>query len=98
MQFLLIGYDGTDAFAPERRQRAREAHLAAAAHLKSQGHFITGGAILDARGAMIGSAVVFDFPDRPALERNLATDPYVTERVWQRFEVHPFRTAQLPDA
>ncbi|HEX4052245.1 MAG TPA: YciI family protein [Steroidobacteraceae bacterium] len=76
--------------------RAREAHLAAAAQLKAQGRFVLGGAILDEAGAMIGSAVIFDFPERDALNRYLATDPYVVQKVWQRIEVRPFRVAQLP--
>ena len=96
MQFLILARDGTDAAAPLRRQQARAAHLAAVARLQHQGHFIIGGAILDAAGAMIGSAVIFEFAGRAALDAYLQTDPYVTGQVWQQIEVQPFRVAQLP--
>ena len=96
MQFLLIAHDGSDPEAPHRRQQARAAHLLAAAELRRAGHFIIGGALLDASGAMVGSAIVFEFPDRTALDRYLATDPYVSGKVWQQIEIHAFRVAQLP--
>lgn len=96
MQFLVVAYDGTDPEHGHRRERARGAHLAAVAQLKARGQFVIGGAILDAGGVMIGSAVIFDFPTREGLDRYLATDPYVVEKVWHRIEVHPFRVAQLP--
>ncbi|HWG77905.1 MAG TPA: YciI family protein [Steroidobacteraceae bacterium] len=95
MQFLVVAYDGTDPESGQRRLRAREAHLAAAARLKAQGQLAIGGAILDDAGAMIGSALIFDFPDRETLDSYLATDPYVVQKVWQRIEVRPFRTASL---
>ncbi len=44
----------------------------------------TQGATLDeATGAMTGSAVVVEFPDRAALDAWLAADPYVTGDVWR---------------
>ena len=95
MQFLVLAHDGTDAEAPARRQRVRADHLAAAGRLKARGHFILGGAILDPEGRMVGSAVVFDFPDRAQLDDYLARDPYVTGKVWQHIEVHPFRVAEV---
>lgn len=95
MQFLVVAYDGTDPESGQRRQRAREAHLAAAARLKALGQLAIGGAILDEAGTMIGSALIFDFPDRETLDRYLATDPYVVQKVWERIEVRPFRAAQL---
>lgn len=96
MQFLVVAYDGTDPDSGQRRQRARAAHLAAAARLKALGQFVIGGAILDDAGTMVGSALIYEFPDREALNRCLATDPYVVEKVWQRIEVRAFRVAQLP--
>jgi uncharacterized protein YciI len=96
MQFLVIAHDGTDPGAAQRRQQARAAHLATAARLKAVGNFILGGAILNDAGVMIGSAIVFEFPDRDALDRCLQADPYVIARVWQHIDVQPFRVAQLP--
>ena len=54
---------------------------------------LTGGAILDDDGRMVGSVALVDFPSREDLDRWLATDPYVTEGVWRHIEVRPFRVA-----
>ena len=40
MEFVLIAYAGTDAEAPERRLKAREAHLALMANLKTEGKIV----------------------------------------------------------
>jgi len=93
MQYLVIAHDGSDAEAPARRQRCRADHLAGIAKLKSAGHVLFGGAILDDQGNMIGSVGVFEFPDRTHLDAWLAQDPYVTGRVWQKISVHPYRLA-----
>lgn len=95
MQFLVLAYDGDDAEAPERRRRAREAHLAGARRLAAEGSIIEGGAILDDDGRMIGSAVFVDFPSRADLDRWLTSDPYVIGNVWQRIEIKPVRLAPL---
>ena len=93
MQFVVIAHDDTDAEAPGRRQAARQAHLEGARHLREEGAILTGGAILDEAGAMIGSVVIVDFETRADLDAWLASDPYVTGDVWRRIEVHPFRVA-----
>ena len=93
VQFLVIAYDGTDAESSARRQAVRAAHLAGAEAMKNAGEMLVGGAILDADGAMIGSASVVEVADRAALDAWLARDPYVTGDVWRRIEVHPFRRA-----
>lgn len=92
-QFLVIAWDGTDGEAPARRAAARPAHLATAAAMFADGRMKEGGAILTDTGEMIGSTCIVEFPDRAALDRWLATDPYVTGQVWQKIEVHPFRCA-----
>jgi uncharacterized protein YciI len=95
MQFLIIAHDGTDEGALERRMAAREAHLVGARAMKVDGSMIVGGAILDDDGRMVGSSCIVEMPDRAAVDAWLATDPYVTENVWQKIEVRPFRCAQL---
>lgn len=95
MQFLILGRDGNDPEAPVRRQKVRDDHLAGMRQLKVTGHFVFGGALLDEQGGMIGSAIVFDFPDRAALDAWLAKDPYVTGNVWQHVDVRPFRAAKI---
>jgi uncharacterized protein len=94
MQFLLIAYDGTDAGALERRMKVREDHLGKIALIKKSGEFLFGGAILDNNGKMIGSMIVYDFPDRAALDEKLREEPYITGGVWEKIEIQPFRHAK----
>ncbi len=93
MQFLLVAYDGTDPGALERRMKVRQEHLEKIALLKKTGELVFGGAILDNDGRMIGSMVVYEFPDREALENRLREEPYITGGVWQKIEIHPYRLA-----
>jgi hypothetical protein len=73
----------------------RQAHLSNVAPMVDAGQLKAGGAILDDAGKMIGSVSILDFPDRAGLDHWLATDPYVTGKVWQKIEVMPFRLAVL---
>ena len=95
MQFLLIAYDGTDPDALDRRMKVREEHLRKIEGLKKEGKFLVGGAILDENGKMAGSMLVYDFPDRQALEDRLKDEPYLTGGVWERTEIRPFRLAKI---
>jgi uncharacterized protein len=95
MQFLLIAYDGKTPNALDRRLRVRPEHLERVNKLKKNGEFIFGGAILDDKGKMIGSAIVYDFPDRTTLDERLNEEPYVTEGVWQKIEIMPFQLANI---
>jgi len=94
MQFLLTAYDGTDPGAPERRLKVRSDHLHKIAGLKKSGEFLFGGAILDDTGKMIGSMIVYEFPDRKSLDERLKEEPYITAGVWKKIEIHPFRLAK----
>jgi uncharacterized protein len=95
MQFLLLARDGNDPEAAARRAAVRPEHLAGVRALKAAGHFVLGGARLDAAGAMIGSMMVVEFPDRAALDAWLATEPYAVRGVWREIEIEPFRVAAL---
>ena len=95
MQFILIAYDGTDAGALERRMNVREDHLQKIGIMKKNNQFISGGAILNDEGIMIGSMIVYEFPDRQALDKKLLEEPYFTEGVWEKIEVHLFRLANF---
>jgi hypothetical protein len=95
MQFLLLAYDGTDPEALQRRLNVREEHLKRISLLKKSGEFLFGGAILDNNGKMIGSMIVYDFPDRQSLEERLKDEPYLTEKVWEKTEIQPFRIAKI---
>ena len=93
MQFLLIAYDGTDPGALDRRMKVRGEHLEKIEILKNNGEFLAGGAILDDSGKMIGSMIVYEFPDRKTLDEKLKDEPYFTRGVWQKVEIQPFRMA-----
>ena len=95
MQFILTGYDGTDADAQSRRMYVRDKHLDNARRLKEDGNLIWGGAILDDKGNMKGSAVVYDFDSREDLDKMLETEPYVLGRVWEKIEIKDFRLANI---
>ncbi len=95
MQFLLIAYDGTDQGAFERRMKVRPEHLDKISVLKERKEFLLGGAILDDKGQMIGSMIVYEFPDRAALDRRLKEEPYIINGVWEKIEILPYRLANI---
>lgn len=87
MQFLVLGYDGKDEKAAERRMANRETHLAGVAKMKAEGKILYGIAMLDKDEKMIGSVMVMDFPSRAELEKWLQVEPYVVGKVWEKIEV-----------
>jgi len=95
MQFILLAYDGTDSAALDRRLSVRQEHLDKIGKLKTNREFLFGGAILDDEGKMIGSMVLYEFPDRATLDERLKDEPYITEGVWKKIEIHPFRLAKI---
>jgi uncharacterized protein YciI len=95
MQFLLTAYDGTDDEAGNRRARVRPDHLDKIKDLKKNGEFLLGGAILDEKGNMIGSMILYEFPDRTSLEERLKDEPYINGGVWKEIKISPFRLAKF---
>ena len=95
MQFLLIAYDSTDAEAPDRRMKNRAEHLEKIAHVKKTGQFLFGGAILDDNEKMIGSMILYETTDREELDKLLLDEPYVSNKVWEKIEIRPFRLAKV---
>lgn len=87
MQFLVIGKDGTDEKAKERRLAARAEHIAMGDKLLASGNMWYGAALWDDKNKMIGSMLVMDFPSRKELEEWLEEEPYVTEKVWESIEI-----------
>ena len=87
MQFLIIGKDGTDEKAQERRQTARPAHIVLGEKLLASGNLWYGAALLNDAGQMIGSMFVMDFPSEKELQEWLDQEPYVTHGVWKSVEV-----------
>ena len=95
MLYVVHAYDYTDPEAGERRLTARPLHLDRARTLKANGNFVLGGALLSPDERMIGSMMVLEFDDETQLRAWLDTDPYVTERVWEKIDVKPFRQAHV---
>ncbi len=88
MQFIVIGRDGIDKDALDRRMAAREAHLATAKEMHETGKWLYAAAILNDGGQMAGSMIVCDFESRDALEKEwLDTEAYVLGKVWETIEI-----------
>jgi uncharacterized protein YciI len=83
--FVLIGRDG--ARGAELRPLHREAHLRSLRPLADAGRVRHAGPLLDEAGAPCGSVVIFDAPDLASARRFAASDPYVVEGVFERWEV-----------
>lgn len=87
MQFIVTAYDFEDEDAINRRLSNREAHLLSIEKMVKEGTFISGGAILNDEGKMIGSSVHVEFPSRSDVDLWIKQDPYKTGRVWNRVEI-----------
>ena len=87
MQYLIIGRDGTDDQAMERRLAARAAHLEMGEQLRQSGNMWYGAAIWDDNNRMIGSMLVMDFASELKLHDWLDKEPYVVGKVWEKLEV-----------
>lgn len=95
LQYLVIAYDGTDNDASDRRMKVRPSHFEMATELKKYNRFITGGAILNDAGKMIGSMMVVQFETEDDLMYWMKNEPYITGDVWQHIEVKPFKVADV---
>jgi uncharacterized protein len=95
MHFLVTAYDGTDELAPSRRQAAREGHLTSIEKLKAQGKALYGAALIDDKGGMVGSLVIYEFDSREEFDAYLKDEPYVTGKVWEKIEVKPCRVPPI---
>ena len=87
MQFMVKAYDGAGVL--EKRMEVRPRHLEGMEKRGAQ--VILGGALLDEEGKMKGSCMIMDFPDRKALDDYLASEPYVTEHVWEKIEIEEMK-------
>lgn len=95
MQFVVLGYDGDDDGAPQRRSTARDAHLASLSTLKSSGNVLYGAALLDQDEKMIGSMIVCDFSSKEELNKWLESEPYVLSGVWRTVEICPAKVPPI---
>lgn len=85
MYFVVIGKDKADGEA--RRQR-RGRHLDFIAD--AQDGIVYGGPLIE-DGDMVGSLIIFDLPNRAALDARLAEDPYFEEGMFESVEIYESR-------
>ena len=91
MQFLVKAYDGEGKL--NKRMEVRPRHLEGMNKLGK--HIICAGGLLDDAGKMKGSVLVLEFDSRAELDDYLASEPYITEGVWQKVEVETMNVVIL---
>lgn len=84
--FALIGWDAPDTAS--LRQEHRPEHLAGLNALVAAGRLRQAGPLLDTEGNPSGSLVVFEADSLAAAQAFAAADPYITNGVFARYEVH----------
>jgi uncharacterized protein YciI len=95
MLYAIIGEDVPDSAA--RRAAARPAHLARVERLVADGRLILAGPFpaIDSPdpgpAGMTGSLIVGEFESLAAAQAWIDADPYVTEGVFARVTVKPFK-------
>ncbi len=87
MQFLVIGRDGADEKAKERRAATRPAHIKLGDKLVASGNMWYGAVLWDDNNKMIGSMLLMDFPSEKKLQDYLDKEPYVKGKVWESVEI-----------
>jgi len=83
--FITIGHDGPRG--RELRPIHRPAHLAGLEGLERAGRIRHAGPMLGDDGAPLGSVVLFEAADLADARAIAAHDPYVTEGIFERYEV-----------
>ena len=94
-QYLITAFDGTNENALDHRMSVRPYHLESIKKMKENGNFIIGGAILNDNGKMIGSTIILQFEDPQELQNWIDSEPYIQQKVWEKFDVKPFRVANV---
>ncbi len=88
MHFIVLGYDGNDKQALERRLAGRKAHLEMGKKLHEKQKWIYAAATLDKEGKMNGSIILCNFKSEEELHKEwLDHEPYVKGKVWEKVEV-----------
>jgi uncharacterized protein len=88
MLFVIHGHDRPgDGAALRRRIRANHLRFV----LAHPGVLRYGGPLLSESGETIGSLMLVDLPDRKALDRFLAEEPYCRNGLFAPLHVHPSR-------
>ncbi len=92
-QWVIHAWDAKNAV--EHRLSVRPRHLGCASELKHNGNFVIGGAMLNEEGQMIGSTMIVQFETEAELQSWLVREPYIVEKVWETYQVFPYRMAQV---
>jgi uncharacterized protein YciI len=82
--FVIIGYDGPDGQV--KRRLYRDAHLQRMDALDKAGKIILAGPLTDGAGSLI----IIEAASLSEAQAFADSDPYVTEEVFARYEIHPF--------
>jgi uncharacterized protein YciI len=85
MNFVVIGMDPPGG---EPRARHRAAHLEYVEGV--QGSIVYGGPLIE-DGLMIGSIIVYDVPDRAALDAIMDKDPYFNPGIFETVRIYESR-------
>jgi uncharacterized protein len=85
MLFVIIGHDGPDG--ARLRPQVRQAHLDNLRPLVDRGKVVLAGPFTDGSGSLI----VVDMDSEAQAAAFARSDPYVTQGVFERIEVKPFR-------
>ena len=94
-QYIVTGYDYTDEGALDRRMDVRQHHLDGSKHLKENGSYVFGGAILNDEGKMIGSVMILQFETEEGLEAWRQGEIYITQKIWETVDIKPYRVAEV---
>ena len=84
MIFVIIGHDGPDGQA--KRKLHRQAHLERMDPLDKAGKVVLAGPFTD----QAGSLIIIEAASLEEAKAFAAGDPYVTQGIFARYEVHPF--------
>ena len=84
MIFVIIGHDGPDGQA--KRKLHRQAHLERMDPLDKAGKVVLAGPFTD----QAGSLIIIEAASLEEAKAFAAGDPYVTQGVFARYEIHPF--------
>jgi uncharacterized protein YciI len=85
MLFVIVGHDAPDG--AQKRPAVRPAHLEHLAPLANAGRIKLAGPFLDGTGSLI----VLDADSLADVWKLVGRDPYVTEGIFNRIEVKPFK-------
>lgn len=95
MQFVIVGLDGDEPEALNRRMAARDSHIAYSEMAAKTGEQIIAAATLNQEGNMNGSVMIVEFEDLDAVKAWLDKEAYVTGKVWKNVQIMPCKISPV---